>query len=246
MDYKFLILGVIVCFSCIQLIEVMSFIARISGVKENKRSLAYSLQNAIFMLTRFFTLALMPLLGFLIDQGINKHHYLIMVLSSLLGGALLASVAYMLKESIIYVFSKVINNISNGSGVFKEILFVPIYFFKDKNINEKIKVKYYKDIFLSSAIVFSIYSLSVFMVFYIALFFPDYRTMISQLSGVTNALATVLLTFFIEPKISRTIDNNIDTKSSMDMLFSLILGRIFGVFFISGLIVLIILLFEIL
>lgn len=238
MDYKFLILGVIVCFSCIQLIEVMSFIARISGVKENKRSLAYSLQNAIFMLTRFFTLALMPLLGFLIDQGINKNYYLIMVLSSLLGGALLASLAYILKEKNICVFSKVINNISNGSSVFKEILSFPIYFFKDKNPGKKIKVKYYKDIFLSSAIVFSIYSLSVFMVFYIALFFPDYRTMISQLSGVTNALATVLLTFFIEPKISRTIDNNINTKSSVDMLFSLILGRVFGVGVISSIFIL--------
>lgn len=72
------------------------------------------------------------------------------------------------------------------------------------------------------------------MVFYIALFFPDYRTTISQLSGVTNAFATVLLTFFIEPKISRSIDNNADSKMGVDMLFSLIIGRILGVGFISS------------
>ena len=67
------------------------------------------------------------------------------------------------------------------------------------------------------------------MVFFVALFFPDHRTMISQLSGVTNAFATVLLTFFIEPKISRVIDNDVDNNVGVNMLFSLILGRILGV-----------------
>jgi len=67
------------------------------------------------------------------------------------------------------------------------------------------------------------------MVFFIALFFPDYRTMISQLSGVTNAFATVLLTFIIEPKISKSIDLNEDTEQSENMLLSLVLGRVCGV-----------------
>ena len=75
------------------------------------------------------------------------------------------------------------------------------------------------------------------MVFFIALFFPDYRTMISQLSGVTNAFATVLLTFIIEPKISRSIDLNENSVQSENMLLSLVLGRVFGVGLISQLIV---------
>ena len=75
------------------------------------------------------------------------------------------------------------------------------------------------------------------MVFFIALFFPDYRTMISQLSGVTNAFATVLLTFIVEPKISKSIDLDENIENSENMLLSLVLGRIFGVGIVSSIIV---------
>ena len=50
---------------------------------------------------------------------------------------------------------------------------------------------------------------------------------------MTNAFATVLLTFIIEPKISKSIDLSDDTELSENMLLSLVLGRIFGVGIIS-------------
>lgn len=229
MSSNYLIFAVIVCFGCIQLIEVLSYLARISGVRENKRSLAYSLQNAIFMLTRFFTMALLPLLGYLIDIGIDKNIYLAMVCGALLFGTILTFLAYYFRHIVVSIFSKIINKVSEGSSVLKEIIIIPYYFLnKDKKIST-IEVRLHKGILINSALVFGIYSLSVFMVFFVALFFPDHRTMISQLSGVTNAFATVLLTFFIEPKISRVIDNDVDNNVGVNMLFSLILGRILGV-----------------
>lgn len=51
-----------------------------------------------------------------------------------------------------------------------------------------------------SAIIFSIYSLSVFVSFIFGLLFSDYRTSISQLSAITNAFAAVLLTFMLSRK----------------------------------------------
>lgn len=234
MSYNLLIILVIVCFSCIHIIEVLSFMARIAGVKENTKSLAYSLQNAIFMLTRFFMMALLPILGLLIDKGINKTSYLIMILCSLLGAAFFSFLVFVLRDKVINAFSLIIKNIVRGRSIFKEIILFPLYFFSNKHNNYKKKpVNINKSVFFSSGIVFCIYSLSVFMVFFIALFFPDYRTMISQLSGVTNAFATVLLTFIIEPKISKSIDLNEDTEQSENMLLSLVLGRIFGVGVIS-------------
>lgn len=235
MSYNLLILIVIVCFSCIHIIEVLSFMARIAGVKENKKSLAYSLQNAIFMLTRFFMMALLPVLGLLIDKGINKSNYLFMVFCALLGASFFSILVFLVREKVIHAFSIIINNIAKGKNIFKEILLFPFYFFA-KNKEKKIEKQPFiinRSIFISSSIVFCIYSLSVFMVFFIALFFPDYRTMISQLSGVTNAFATVLLTFIIEPKISRSIDLNENSVQSENMLLSLVLGRVFGVGFIS-------------
>lgn len=239
MDYSLLFLAVIFCFSCIHVIEVLSFMARIAGVSENKKSLAYSLQNAIFMLTRFFMMALLPVLGLLIDKGINKSSYLIMVLCSLIGASAFSYIVFMFRAQVVSAFSLIINNIIKGRSIFKEIILFPYYFiinFK-KNNQKKDRVLVNKSIFYSSAFVFCIYSLSVFMVFYLALYFSDYRTMISQLSGVTNAFATVLLTFIIEPKISKSIDLNENIKDSKDMIFSLVLGRILGVGIISLIIV---------
>lgn len=240
MSFNYLIYAVIIFFGCIQLIEILSYIARISGVRENKRSLAYSLQNAIFMLTRFFTMALLPLLGYLIDIGVDKNIYLAMVCAALLFATILTFLAYRFRTILVSIFSKVICEVSKGSNILKQIVIVPYYFIKqDRNI-PSINVKIDKGILINSAIVFGIYSLSVFMVFFVALFFPDHRTMISQLSGVTNAFATVLLTFFIEPKISRVIDNNSDSELGVSMLFSLIIGRILGIGFLSLLFFLII------
>ncbi|WP_349928079.1 DUF2837 family protein [Acinetobacter sp. A1-4-2] len=235
MNYSLLILAVVICFSCIHIIEVLSFMARIAGVKENKKSLAYSLQNAIFMLTRFFMMALLPVLGLLIDKGIDKNSYLMMVFCALLGASIFSFLVFIMRHKVIKAFSRIINNIIRGRNIFKEIILFPFYFFSSygEGKYKKKSVIINKSIFISSGMVFCIYSLSVFMVFFIALFFPDYRTMISQLSGVTNAFATVLLTFIIEPKISRSIDLSDDTEQSENMLLSLILGRIFGVGFIS-------------
>ncbi|MDV4314274.1 lipid II flippase family protein [Acinetobacter indicus] len=240
MNFNYLILSVIFCFGCIQLIEVLSYMARISGVIENKRSLAYSLQNAIFMLTRFFTMALLPMLGYLIDIGLDKNNYLEMVCGALFFSTVLTVLSYNYKHTIVLIFSKVIKKVSLGSNVLKEILMIPYYLLNRDTDKLSISVKLHRGIFINSALVFGIYSLSVFMVFFIALFFPDHRTMISQLSGVTNAFATVLLTFFIEPKISRVIDNNVDKNVGVSMLFSLVLGRIIGIGFLGFLLLFII------
>ena len=95
-------------------------------------------------------------------------------------------------------------------------------------------LKYKKNIFLS-AIVFCCYSLGVFIAFYFALVFYEYRTTLSQMSGVVNGLATVLLTFIIEPKLARNFDEkNVDC---INLLFSVLLGRFIGVAFLSPVII---------
>lgn len=231
MNYNILIFGVIISFCCIHAIEVLSFTARLAGLREKKTSLAYGLQNAIFMLTRFFMMALLPILGLLVDTGIDKDIYLYMIMCALLGAGVASFFIYLIKERVIWVFVKIINNIALGKNIFREFFLFFYYLFESCNIknSKKFSLILNKSIFFGSAIVFCIYSLSVFVVFYMALFFSDYRTMISQLSGVTNAFATVLLTFVIEPKIAKSIDLNESIIESENMMLSLILGRVFGV-----------------
>lgn len=223
---------VIICFASIQFIEVSSFFARYSGIYIGKKTLAYALQNAVFMLTRFFTMALLPLLGLLIDVGVNKTAYLHMVITSFLCSGILGIAVIYFRASIISGFISVLERVSLGKSLLFSLFNLPFFILNNKkNIEiKKPKLSYLikSKIFWLSAIVFSVYALSVFMVFFVSLNFPEYRASISQLSGVTNALATVLLTFFVEPKISVAIDKD-SNEDALNMLFSLIIGRIVGV-----------------
>lgn len=226
---------VIICFASIQFIEVSSFFARYSGIYIGKKTLAYALQNAVFMLTRFFTMALLPLLGLLIDFGVDRTEYLYMVSGAFICSGILGLVVVYFRSYIVSGFISVLESVSSGKSLFISLLKLPFFIKNKKNINvAKPKFSYLikSKIFWLSAIVFAVYALSVFMVFFVSLNFPDYRASISQLSGVTNALATVLLTFIIEPKISVAIDKD-SNDEALNMLFSLILGRIAGVFIIS-------------
>lgn len=232
---------IILCFASIQFIEISSFFARYSGIYIGKKTLAYALQNAVFMLTRFFTMALLPLLGLLIDIGVDKTQYLYMVSGAFIFSGILGIVVVCFRSYIVAGFIGVLENVGLGKSLFISLLKLPFFIIKNKkNINiAKPKFSYLikSKIFWLSVIVFAVYALSVFMVFFVSLNFPDYRASISQLSGVTNALATVLLTFIIEPRISLAIDKD-DNEGALSMLFSLIIGRIFGVGFISQLFVL--------
>lgn len=233
---------VVFCFSAIQFIEISSFLARYSGILIGKKTLAYALQNAVFMLTRFFTMALLPLLGLLIDIGVDKKHYLWMVSAAFAFSGVFGIVAIFFSQNIVNGFVKVLQQVELGRGLLLSLLKLPIYILrKDKVglITSKPSLQYLLNsrIFWMSSLVFAIYALSVFMVFLVSLSFPEYRASISQLSGVTNALATVLLTFIIEPKISLAIDK--DDDEALDMIFSLIIGRIFGVTVLSQLLVIV-------
>ena len=73
------------------------------------------------------------------------------------------------------------------------------------------------------------------MAFYYALFFYEYRTTISQLSGVVNGLATVLLTFVVEPILAKEIDE--DNPEAINMIYSLLFGRLLGVGFLTHIII---------
>lgn len=227
--YNFLIPIIILSFSSIHFIEMSSYLSRLSGIVKDKKAIAYSLQNAIFMFTRFFTLLLMPMLGYIIDVSISKDEFLNMAIISVLGAGTVSLIVLVYRDFFVKYFCNVVDNINNGTNILYAL--IP----NKKNINNNVKFNLIINwkIFYICAVIFSIYSLSIYIVFFLSLYFPDYRSTITQLSGVTNAFATVLLTFIVEPKISRTIDQSDSIENSYKMMMSLLYGRVFGVLIIS-------------
>lgn len=228
-----LICIIVLCFTCIQIIEILSYLSRLSGVLIQKRSMAYTLQNAVFMLTRFFTLALMPILGLLIDMDIDKHLYLLMCLCAVVFSTFFCSLVILLRNRATSAFISIISMVMNGKNLLLSLAKFPLLFLKAPRIKvvlPSLKYLYSSNIFWLSSFVFFSYALSLFLVFFLGLFFTDYRVTLSQTSGMINAFSTILLTFWIEPKLSLSIDEeSTNTEESSSMIIALLLGRILGV-----------------
>src|SRR3546814_15708939 len=89
-----LMLLVVASFSAIHLLEFLSYYARVAGSLAGKAVTGYAIQNATTTVTRFFYLALMPMLGFLIDRSLPREHYLYMGLGAQLGATASSLLAY--------------------------------------------------------------------------------------------------------------------------------------------------------
>jgi len=180
------------------------------------------------MATRFFSMLLLPMLGLVVDLKVETGTYLIVV-SVAIGCAFLASLgAIALRGKLIASFDLVVGDVRKGGSLLFSLAKVPIRVFVVSGFSPaigSITVHWRSRIFWFSAVVFSIYATSIFVAFYFGLIFSEFRTSISQLSAVTNALATVLLTFYVEPRISVAIDKGDDPAKK---IFSMLLGRLLG------------------
>lgn len=220
------LIAIPILFAIIHCIEFTSYFSRVAGLKTGAKVLSYSYQQMFFVGTRFFFIALMPLIGFVVDGKIDVQLYTSMLHISmfLAGGAYIVS--FLLRKKVVDLIIVWLKNKN------KEIVVTKINAESLKGV-----LKYKKLIFLSS-VVFCSYALGVFIAFYYALNFYEYRATISQLSGVVNGIATVLLTFIVEPILAKEIDQ--DNPDAINMLYAMLLGRFLGVAILTHFVILVI------
>nr|WP_286775632.1 DUF2837 family protein [[Pseudomonas] sp. BICA1-14] len=227
------IIAVIVCYSGIHLLEFTSFLSRVAGVITGAKVTSYTLQQTTFVATRFLFVAMMPLIGFVVDKRIVNESYLLMVHAALLCASVFYLLVLLCAEHIVRYFCGVIYKFQKQGGLLQslvcpEIKPIALEKLKLKKIFDLLrKEKKNKGLFYGGVIVFCCYSIGVFVSFYAALNFYDYRSSIGQMSGIVNALATVILTFYVEPRISDAIDK--DDEGAIDKIYILLLGRLVGV-----------------
>lgn len=196
---KLLMLLVVASFSIIHLLEFLSYYARVAGSLAGKPVTGYAIQNATTTVTRFFYLALMPMLGFLIDRSLPREHYLYMGLAALGGATMLSLLAYALRRHWIV---RLANFITRNEGQ-------PLITLGELRTKlDAPTAPAPATIAPLAAAVFLCYALGVLLSYYFALVFHDYRSTISQLSGIINGGATVLLTFILEPRIAHIVDSH--------------------------------------
>lgn len=239
-------------FGLIHFIEFISIISRYAGVNSGNKALAFSMQRAVTMLTRLFTMLMLPALGFLIDSNINKEVYIYMVSASFFCATILCLLVLFLFKSWQVTFEEIIELYKRKNKLALQLFKLPYLFVRNvinnslpisnSIVSEKIDNTSYK-IFFYSIVIYFIYSSSVFISFYLALSFPEHKTMLSHLSGISNMFAAVLLTFIIEPKIAVRIDNR--PEKALHDTKMLLHGRLIGSGVLTQILIILILIHEI-
>ena len=218
---------VIVSYGLLQTFEIFSFGARVAGRITNRVALGTTLSQTMHTLSRFLLILFLPTLGFIVESGISLDDYLIIVVSAY-------SLAFVV--SIIMLFKL------NGLQHFYQIVFVkynentlPIAILKslmsnkadlktkdcdgftfDKVILKKTLVSFLAYIFLTTGF---------FNAFMLAVLFPENRLTLSQFTAAFHGFGGIMLAFYLDPMLSRSIDTYSDNVTWLKNVYSILLGR---------------------
>lgn len=239
-------------------IETLAYAVRLSGARVKLLASALSLFNLMVIISRMANMMQQPFTGSLIDNAPKENtllfvenQYRVIIASSTLGTIM----GVLLLPTFITIFSRAIIHLSEERGsipsLIKKGLTVEYIKRGVKHIHLP-RMSYLKDIrmkdipiklFVINMFITAIYTIGVLSALYAALIAPERASTSIMASGLINGIATILLTIFIDPKISILADDVINQRGSYTSLkassLMMITSRLFGtilaqVFFIPG------------
>jgi hypothetical protein len=215
------IIFVLVLTMLIHLITTLSYAVRIVGVRTGRIAITFSLFNILVLLSRTANTLQAPLLAKTVEQDLKLHifsnagifRYIILscTIGSVLGAFLIPTFQRLLSRAVIH-FSvhKSIPRLFylglSGAGMqfVKESLKMPS---REHLLSLQEKTPFPWRIFSYNLLATAIITIAVLSCVYAAYLNPEYRTTASNLSGVINGLATVLMALFIDPHLSILTDD---------------------------------------
>ncbi|MBO9727087.1 MAG: lipid II flippase Amj family protein [Chitinophaga sp.] len=222
------IILVLVLTLLINLITTLSYAVRIVGVRTGRIAITFSLFNILVLLSRTANTLQAPLLAKTVEQDLRLHltsnalifRYIILACTAgtIIGAFLIPTFQRLLSRAVMH-FSvhKSIPRLFylglSGAGMqfVKENLKMP----SGSHLLELADRKSFPlRIFVYNLLATAILTIAVLSCVYAAYLNPEYRTTASNLSGVINGVATVLMALFIDPHLSILTDDVVLGKVS--------------------------------
>ncbi len=226
--------------------ETLSSSMRLAGVRSKQVATSLAFINTAFLVSRMSNMLQAPMLGGMVDNAIRLNspdslafNFRIIIFAAFIGnvlGAVLIPYFVYLFEKAIYVFEKV----GSIPRLFLEAVkpvnikkIVKAFRLPNKNTFKNLKLKNMSTTFLwLNFLMVSIYAIGVLSSLYAGAQVPEFRTTASQLSGIVNGMATVLLALMVDPTCAFITDQAVrgkrDENDVRAMVFYIILGRILG------------------
>jgi hypothetical protein len=226
---------------------------RLAGVRTKQVATSISFVNASLIVSRMSNMLQAPLVGGMVDTAILRgdisalqYNFRIIIFAAFIGnlvGAILVPFAVFVFTKAIYKFEKI--------GSLPRVI---VLAFHPKNIIEIIKgfrlptLSSFRGISLAgipktflilNVFMVSIYAIGVLSSLFAGAQIPAYRVTATQLSGIVNGIATVLLVLMVDPICAHITDQAVRGKRKEDdvktMVFYIVMGRVFGTLILSQL-----------
>lgn len=228
-------------------IDTLAYAVRLSGARVKLLASALSLFNLMVIVSRMANMMQQPFTGSLIDNAPKvdtlefvEHQYRVIIGSSTLGTIM----GILLLPTFISLFSRAIIHLSDERGSIPALIKkgFTIEFIKRgvKHIHLP-SLTYLKDIrfkdipirlFVINMLITAIYTIGVLSALFASLLAPERASTSIMASGLINGIATILLTIFIDPKISILADDVINQRGSYTNLkgvsLMMVVSRLFG------------------
>jgi len=226
----FLLALSIISYILLQAIEIISFGSRVAGRVVVMHALGTTLQQSLFTGSRLFLVFLLPTLAYLVENKLNMVLYSGLVIASLLLSFLIACFIFIKLNSIQKSFQKIfilyedqqmpaaIMKVIFGKSKVDSNSLTSIPGFSMAHVIQKKT--------MISFIAYTFLTTGFFVTFLLALVFFEYRLTLSQLSAFFHGVGAIIVGFYLDPMLSRSIDIIEDDQSWLVNVYSIFLGRI--------------------
>jgi len=229
----------------IHAVDTMSYSVRVAGVQTRRLAVAFSLFNIIVLISRTANLIQAPIVGSLVDQAVALRRsaillgdFRLIILSatagSVLGALLIPAFVDLLGQGIKAV---------EGSGSVPRVLIKSLSPGRILHVLRGLRLPRWepghlsleglpRGVLLLNVLATAIYTIGVLAAVYAGALVPEFRLTASQLSGIINGLATILLTVMVDPVAALITDQALAGSRRVTevvaMVIWLVIGKVVG------------------
>ena len=208
-------------FAIFVFLDLASHLPRVCGSALRLNGLGFAFQTMVNTIKRIFLVLIPPSLGLVVFYG-EPLDVFIAVFSCHAAASLSFVVAYMSRRVLASALSEAIRFYSEGNSLVGSFV---VGVKGPKMGQDVVSLKFTigsirRDIFIPAVWIFFFYSGSGFLVNLIAMISGEFSVVILQLTGALNAFGTMVLAFFLDPRISRIYEVGEDPQSVYVTLFS--------------------------
>lgn len=219
------LLVVMTLVAIINMIDTLAYGARLAGARTKSPSVAMSLYNIVALASRTANLIQLPLVASIVDKSLHIDQ----------GGSLLSIFRLIILAESIGVLAGIlfiplaVRGFTWGIGKMESTHSIPLVvlqFLKPGNLKKAAAIpmaglRHIKSLqwselpytfVLTNPILTAFYSVGVLAAIYAGFLIPEYRLTASQLSGIINGIATILLVTIVDPVSALILDETLNGR----------------------------------